>query len=90
MTAKRRSNRDPHLIALAEQAAERLEGTCQAIYNLGPEFEDAANEQAFCNRLDELVFECQTCNWWFEQSQMADRKDKEWICEECTEDDERA
>lgn len=83
------SNWDAHMIALAQSAAEQLEGTCKAIYDLGQEYEDASNDQAFCNKLDELVFECQCCNWWFEQSEMADRKDEEWICEECTEDDER-
>lgn len=61
------SNYNQHLIALAEQAAEQLQGTCKSIPDLGEEFEDAANEQAFCNKLDELVFECQCCNWWCEQ-----------------------
>lgn len=87
---KRPSNYEEHLRGLAEQAAGQLAGTCKAIYDLGPEFEDAANEQAFCNRLDELVFECQCCNWWFEQSEMAVRKDEQWICTECTEESELA
>ncbi len=81
------NNYAQHLIALADKAASELEGTCKAIYDLGPEFEDASNEQAFCNRLDELVFECQICNWWYEQSQMAVRDDEEWICQECTDEE---
>lgn len=82
------SNYNQYLIGLAEKAAKELQGTCKAIYDLGQEFEDASNEQAFCNRLDELIFECQKCNWWFEQSEMANRKDDDWICIECTDDDD--
>lgn len=80
-------NYNAHLIALADKAAEQLEGTCKAIYELGSEYEDDSNEQVFCNRFDELVFECQQCNWWFEQSKMAVRDDNEWICQECTDED---
>lgn len=85
---KMKSNYNPYLIALAEKAASELQGTCKAIYELGEEFEAAANEQVFCNRLDELVFECQECNWWFEQSEVANRKDKDWICEDCSDEED--
>lgn len=82
------ANYNAHMIALAEQAAEQLQGTCKSLSDLGQEFEDAKNNQTFCNQLDELVFECQECNWWCEQSEMANRKDEEWICDDCTDDED--
>ena len=82
------SNWKAHMISLAEQAANELQGTCKAIYELGEEFEAAADDMDFCNRLDELVFECEVCNWWYEQSEMAEREDLRWICQECNEDGE--
>lgn len=88
MTSKP-SNWEAHMIALAQSAAEQLEGTSKGIHDLGIEYEEAINDIIFCSKLDELVFECQCCNNWFEQSQMADRKDGEWICEDCTDDNER-
>lgn len=83
------SNWQAHMVALAQSAASQLEGTCNSIIGLGEEYEEAANDQTFCLALDQLVFECQCCNWWFEQSEMADRKDEAWICEKCTENNER-
>jgi hypothetical protein len=74
--------------ALAERAAEQLEGTCKALYELGEEFEGADNSRAFCDRLDALVFECECCNWWHEQSEMGERTDERWICQQCTDDGE--
>lgn len=74
------SNYNAHMIALAEQAAEQLQGTCRSIVELGEEIEDAFNEQSFCNRLDELVFECERCNWWYEISEMSEQG---WFCIEC-------
>lgn len=65
----------------ATQAAEQLQGTCNAIYNLGPEFEELQNNDVFCARLDELVFCCTVCEWWREQSEMSENED--WICNEC-------
>lgn len=68
-------------VEMARIAAERLEGSCQGIANLGEEFEALENDAAFCAELDQLVFCCEQCNWWFEQSEMAEGDD--WICESC-------
>lgn len=70
-------------VAMAEEAARRLEGTCDNIANLGEEFEDLENDRTFCAKLDELVFCCEQCNWWFEQSEMAETKNNDWICNDC-------
>lgn len=72
---------------LATEAASQLQGTCKSIPELGEEFEALLNDDAFCARLDELVFECEECGWWCEISEMS--QNKEWTCEECApEEDE--
>ncbi len=68
-------------IALADKAAEQLQGTAKGFAELGPEFEQAQNNQIFCNHLDQLVFECEICNWWCEISEMSEKQ--EWVCDEC-------
>lgn len=80
------TNWNAHMIALADKAAEQLEGTCKSIDKLQDDEIDAArNDAVFCARLDELIFECETCNWWCEISEMAEGKD--WICDECSEEE---
>lgn len=74
------------MVALAERAAERLQGSSQVIESLGEEFEGAENDTTFCTRLDELVFCCVRCDWWFEQSQMSELAINEWFCHECEDD----
>ena len=66
-------------IEMAHQAAEQLQGSCRHIIDLGPEFEAIEDNPQFCNALDQLVFCCDGCNWWFEISEMAE----DWRCEEC-------
>jgi hypothetical protein len=73
---------DQELRELAEKAAARLSGSCESLASLGEEYEDAEMKSAFCNRLDELVFCCERCNWWCEISEISD-KHEEWICDEC-------
>lgn len=79
-------NHDETMTALATRAAEQLSGTCGTIARLGEQYEDAMNDTTFCNVLDSLVFECEHCNWWLEQSEMAERDDGKWICQECTDE----
>lgn len=66
---------------MARIAAERLQGSSLGIANLGPEFEALENDSTFCAVLDQLVFCCDRCNWWFEQGEMAEGD--EWICQPC-------
>lgn len=73
------------MIDLADDAAEQLQGTAKGIADLGEEYEEAfRNSTVFTDRLDELVFECERCNWWCEISEMSEGG---WYCDEC-EDDE--
>lgn len=67
----------------AEVAADRLRGTAQSMADLGEEFEDLANDKVFCERLDELVFICNVCDWWCDISELSDNGDGELVCDEC-------
>lgn len=70
-------------VEMARRAAELLQGSSQGIANLGEEFEALELNAEFCAELDSLVFCCDYCNWWFEQSEMSDTED--WVCEDCAE-----
>jgi len=48
-------------------------------YNLPPEALDA---------FDAVVFECQTCNWWCEISEVASDENGENICLDCAPDED--
>lgn len=72
---------------LARKAADRLQGSSLTLAALGEEYEDAENDDVFCRVLDSLVFCCEQCDWWFEQSEMGERDDDRWICEDCTNDE---
>ena len=75
-----------HMVALAERAADELLGTCRTLAELGPEFEAAQNYQAFCERLDELVFECTVCNWWCGHDEHSEGEADAFVCVECGEE----
>jgi len=70
---------------IATEVAEELQGSCKflstALEERGAEGMD--NNAEFCARLDELVFCCIRCDWWCEQSEMAENPADEWICQEC-------
>lgn len=74
-----------HPIAMAQLAAERLQGSAQSLANLGPEFEALQNDSVFCAELDQLVFECECCGWWCDAGEMSDSESDNWECLECTE-----
>lgn len=78
-------NRQAHMRLLAERVAEQLRGSCLSKFSLGDEVEDAFDDITFCNRLDELVFQCTICHWWWEQSEMAEDCGDDWVCQECSE-----
>jgi hypothetical protein len=65
----------------ARVAAFHLQGTCKSIADLGPEFEALQDDMEFCMQLDALIFCCEGCEWWHEQSEMAE--DAEGFCEDC-------
>lgn len=68
---------------MAQQAAERLQGSSLSLADLGEEFEALENDVTFCAVLDSLVFCCDTCNNWFEQCEMSENEDG--VCEACAE-----
>jgi predicted RNA-binding Zn-ribbon protein involved in translation (DUF1610 family) len=39
----------------------------------------------FTNRLDELVFECETCGWWCDRSE---ESSTDMVCDECDDNEE--
>jgi hypothetical protein len=68
---------------LGKRAAEKLLGTCQDIPHLGDEFEEASNHMEFCDALDDAVFCCTACGWWFEQPAGSHPQTGEWVCDDC-------
>jgi len=68
---------------LGREAARLLLGTCKAVYDLGEEFEGAENDMAFCDALDDKVFCCTDCGWWFEHPANDGPNGAEWVCDEC-------
>lgn len=65
-----------------EEIAYELQGTCLSLHEVleRNDMDGADNDAEFCARLDELVFCCNDCNWWFEIHEMSDA---DWICCEC-------
>lgn len=71
--------------AQIERLAYRLQGSCQSL-DEAAEFECGISEDEMtvddCHALDALVFCCERCGWWCEQSEMAEGD--EWICDDCS------
>ncbi len=75
-------------VRLAE-LAEELRGTCKSLEDFATEEEQ--NDTEFLKALDEQVFCCEECGWWFEIGDLSeDSKDPaiepELICRECRPD----
>lgn len=64
----------------AEEIANELEGTCQSIGDVCEEGED--DDEALMREVDDLVFCCDACGWWF----AAGDQDEQGRCEHCAED----
>ena len=73
-----------------QKVIDYLQGTCNsidsAVNELYPDmnFEDLSGSDFNC--IDNQIFECQTCNWWCEMSELAQDQDEN-ICEDCHEAD---
>lgn len=67
--------------------ASDLQGTCmsltEALERAGLPAELELNID-FCNELDQLVFECENCGWWYELSEMSETKN--YTCTDCEAD----
>lgn len=61
----------------AREVADALLGTANDLENEASEEE--INSISFCDALDELVMQCETCNWWV----AADDVDDDGNCAEC-------
>lgn len=64
---------------------EDLKGTCKTIEEFLPEGmgrEDITEEEL--EELDQEIFNCETCNWWYEQAENVEGE----TCSNCGEDEE--
>lgn len=70
---------------IAEDVASKLEGTTQGLETVleQMELDGLENVLAFCDRLDNLVFCCTVCGWWFEVSETGNDVNGQWACVEC-------
>lgn len=66
---------------IAEEAAEALEGTAGSLHDK-EDWAEGQTVMAFCERLDELVFCCDTCGWWCSMDEANDN-DSGYNCEDC-------
>jgi hypothetical protein len=80
------SNWEAECRALAQKAIDQLSGTCQSMHDLGPEYEAAQDNQVFCDVLDEAIFCCTDCGWWFEHPAQDKPGSGEWVCDDCFEE----
>lgn len=66
---------------------EDLRGSCQ---NLDEPLENydafhLEHDMDFLNYLDDRIFCCESCGWWYEISEQSDKFDDRLICENCEE-----
>ena len=67
---------------------EYLQGTCKSLSEACNEhdIEHESLTQAELDELDNHIFECPVCNWWYETSEMQTADNGENVCSECLED----
>ena len=74
----------------ADDFCHEIEGTCKSSDEVSEMLEipadkgSGAEETSFWHRVDDKVFLCEGCNWWFAICEMSDCGD--WICEDCEDD----
>jgi hypothetical protein len=54
-----------------EELVYELQGTCKALYevlysHLDCDINDVENEIELCNYIDDRIFLCRECGWWYE------------------------
>lgn len=64
--------------------ADELRGTCQSLDDALMEGEELTTAQH--GELDELIFCCDICSWWYDTGEMAEDCEDALICEKCGED----
>jgi hypothetical protein len=69
------------------ELVDATQGTCKSLEEVcedhfGHEPMDYDNEMEICQFVDNLIFNCVVCGWWFEMGDMAQYCD-EWTCSSC-------
>lgn len=70
----------------AQKIVEYLQGTCNTLFEATRELYDKEIEELTPKQLshiDDNIFNCQDCNWWFDVSEEADSDEVDGICEDC-------
>lgn len=71
------------------QLVEDLQGTCKTIQEFLPEGMDEDDlTEADHAHIDQEIFNCTECGWWYEVAQSTESADGENVCDECNPDDE--
>lgn len=69
----------------AEQVADELRGTCKHLNDVATDEE--LDSQEFCLELDDRVFLCECCEWWFELSELSEssieNETHKLVCDQC-------
>lgn len=72
-----------------QEIVEALQGTANTIDEVLPEGMDwsdlTAEDHAY---IDQEIFNCATCGWWYEISEQSDNEDEN-TCIDCHEDEDR-
>ena len=63
----------------ALEAIDHLSGSCEALWVEYSEYED---DDKFLAILDESIFNCVGCGWWYPVSEL-NHQNGEYVCEEC-------
>lgn len=70
---------------------ESLEGSCDTIDDVieslypGMDEDDLTGDDY--NAIDNQIFRCPTCGWWFDLSEQSDNEEDTGDCENCYEDE---
>lgn len=68
----------------AAEVAQELEGSCRSLYEVASEAEQ--NDPLFCDALDQLVFQCDTCGWWGTVDELDEDTNHGQLCADCADD----
>lgn len=71
------------------ELVQRLEGTADYLgFAMRELFGTEDLDVKSCEALDEQIFQCETCGWWMEHSEMTENPDKDWNCRDCADVEE--
>jgi hypothetical protein len=75
-----------------EEFIAYLNGTCMDMMSAFENFFefdmselDAQEEITLCGKLDDRIFNCERCGWWYDMGDLADNNDA-MICSSCEEE----